>query len=53
MVCSRCKMVVKSVFQNMGIDTLAVELGEVELKNELKETQKQDWRKVFLLLVLR
>ena len=35
MVCSRCKIVVKSVFENMGINPIAVELGEVELKNDI------------------
>lgn len=42
MVCSRCKMVVKSVFENMGINPVAVELGEVELKNDIQENQKQE-----------
>lgn len=40
MVCSRCKMVVKSVFENIGIKPIAVELGEVELKNDIQENQK-------------
>lgn len=34
-------MVVKSVFDNIGIDTILVELGEVELKNDFPEEQKQ------------
>lgn len=42
MVCSRCKMVVKSVFENIGITPLSVELGEVELKNDIDENQKQE-----------
>ncbi len=42
MVCSRCKMVVKSVFENMGINPIGVELGEVELKNDIDETQKHE-----------
>lgn len=42
MVCSRCKMVVKSVFENMGINPIAVELGEVELKNDIDESQKNE-----------
>ena len=42
MVCSRCKMVVKSLFENMGINPIAVELGEVELKNDIQENQKQE-----------
>ena len=31
MVCSRCKMVVKDQFKNIGLQPLSVELGEVEL----------------------
>ncbi|WP_291134928.1 helix-turn-helix domain-containing protein [Flavobacterium sp. UBA7663] len=42
MVCSRCKMAVKSVFENIGINLLAVELGEVELKNDIPESQKSE-----------
>lgn len=40
MVCSRCKMVVKSVFEAVEIETLTVELGEVDIKNNISETQK-------------
>ena len=35
-------MVVKSVFENMGINPIAVELGEVELKNDIDESQKNE-----------
>jgi len=35
-------MVVKSVFENIGINPVAVELGEVELKNDIQEVQKQE-----------
>lgn len=42
MVCSRCKMVVKSVFQNMNINLIAIDLGEVELENDISENQKQE-----------
>ncbi|MEC4048572.1 AraC family transcriptional regulator [Flavobacterium sp. SUN046] len=42
MVCSRCKMVVKSVFEDIGINPIVVELGEVELKNDVEENQKQE-----------
>lgn len=41
MVCSRCKMVVKSEFEKLGLQTIAVELGEVELKEEIDDTQKE------------
>ena len=40
MVCSRCKMVVKTVFENIGINPVSVELGEVELENNIQEEQK-------------
>lgn len=32
MVCNRCKMVVKSIFEKLGLHPLQVELGEVELQ---------------------
>lgn len=34
MVCSRCKMVVKSEFEKLGIHPLAVELGVVEIQEQ-------------------
>ncbi|MEO8533663.1 MAG: AraC family transcriptional regulator, partial [Flavobacterium sp.] len=40
MVCSRCKMVVKSEFEKLGLQTISVELGEVELQDEITENQK-------------
>ena len=42
MVCSRCKMVVKSIFDSMKIDTLSIELGVVELENDIQENQKTE-----------
>lgn len=42
MVCSRCKMVVKSEFEKLGLHTISVELGEVELQNEITANQKRD-----------
>ncbi|WP_343593705.1 AraC family transcriptional regulator [Flavobacterium sp.] len=41
MVCSRCKMVVKSEFEKLGLQTIAVELGEVELEEEISDKQKE------------
>lgn len=41
MVCGRCKMVVKSEFEKLGLQTISVELGEVELQNEITESQKE------------
>jgi AraC-like DNA-binding protein len=34
MVCSRCKMVVKSELENLALHPLAIELGEVEIQEE-------------------
>lgn len=34
-------MVVKSEFEKLGLQTIAVELGEVELQNEITESQKE------------
>lgn len=41
MVCSRCKMVVKSEFEKLGLQPTAVELGEVELSEEISDNQKE------------
>jgi AraC-like DNA-binding protein len=41
MVCSRCKMVVKSEFEKLGLHTISVELGEVELQDEITDSQKE------------
>ncbi|KAF2326071.1 AraC family transcriptional regulator [Flavobacterium nitrogenifigens] len=41
MVCSRCKMVVKSEFEKLGLQTTSVELGEVELTEEINDDQKE------------
>ncbi|KQW97821.1 AraC family transcriptional regulator [Flavobacterium sp. Root420] len=41
MVCSRCKMVVKSEFEKLGLQTISVELGEVELQETITENQKE------------
>ena len=41
MVCGRCKMVVKSEFEKLGLQTIAVELGEVELEEEISDKQKE------------
>lgn len=42
MVCGRCKMVVKSEFEKLGLHTVSIELGEVELKENISENQKQE-----------
>ena len=41
MVCSRCKMVVKSEFEKLGLQPISVELGEVELTDEINDNQKE------------
>lgn len=42
MVCNRCKMVVKSELEKLGLRPLAVDLGEVEIADELEGYQRQD-----------
>jgi len=39
MVCNRCKMVVKSELEQLGLSAVSVELGEVELSDEPTEQQ--------------
>jgi AraC-like DNA-binding protein len=41
MVCDRCKMVVNQQLQQLGIEPVSVELGEVVLAQELSAGQKQ------------
>lgn len=41
MVCGRCKMVVKSEFEKLGLQTISVELGEVELQDAITDIQKE------------
>ena len=41
MVCSRCKLMVKSEFEKLGFRPIAVELGEVELQYDVTENQKE------------
>ena len=40
MVCNRCKMVVKSELEKFGLHPLTVELGEVEIADELDNNKK-------------
>lgn len=39
MVCSRCKMVVKTQLENTGLHSLSVNLGEVEIEEELSKEE--------------
>lgn len=41
MVCSRCKLVVKSELEKLGLNPIAVELGEVEIQENTIENQKE------------
>lgn len=41
MVCSRCKMVVKDELIKFGVHPTSVELGEVEIKEELNDKKKE------------
>ncbi len=41
MVCSRCKMVVKSEFEKLGIHPIHVELGEIILEEEMDTARRQ------------
>lgn len=41
MVCNRCIMVVKSELEKLGLQVVYVELGEVELKNNLNADEKK------------
>lgn len=40
MVCSRCKWVVKSELEKLGHEVMVVNLGEVELKNEISSEER-------------
>ena len=42
MVCDRCKMVVKNEIENLGYSLVKVELGEIELNQEITDIQKKD-----------
>jgi AraC-like DNA-binding protein len=42
MVCSRCKMVVKSELEKFGLHTISVELGEVEIVETLNDDTKNE-----------
>lgn len=42
MVCNRCKWVVKTELEKLGHEVMIINLGEVELKNEVTPVQLQD-----------
>jgi AraC family transcriptional regulator len=45
MVCNRCKWVVKTELEKLGHEAMVVNLGEVELKNEVSADQLQNIEK--------
>ena len=48
MVSLRCKLIVKSELENLGIPFITVELGEVETINELTPIQYSQFKKALL-----
>lgn len=46
MVCSRCKMMVKSELEKFGLHCIVIELGEVEIIETLNKTQKEQVNKL-------
>jgi hypothetical protein len=51
MVCYRCKMVVKSEFEKIGLPLVSIELGEVELASELTNEKKMQVSYLSLLVL--
>ncbi len=49
MVSLRCKMIVKSALENMHLHYTVVELGEVEVREELSKEQQQELKKTLLM----
>lgn len=41
MVCDRCKMVVKNEIENLGYSLVKVELGEIELNQEITDIDRK------------
>lgn len=50
MVCNRCKMVVKSELEKLGISTQKIELGEVTIDKDLDANEKEELNQVLLKL---
>ena len=46
MVCSRCKMVVKSELEKLGLKLLSINLGEVEIMEPFSDVQKNEISKI-------
>src|SRR5688500_18548335 len=45
MVCNRCKMVVRSELEKIGVQAVSVELGEVETLADLSQQQTEQFKK--------
>ena len=50
MVCNRCKMVMKSELIKFGLHPVSVELGEIEVEEELSESQKTEFNAIIKTL---
>lgn len=50
MVCSRCKMVVKSELEQLGLHTISVDLGKVEILENSINDQKEKLQERFQIL---
>lgn len=50
MVCNRCKIVVKSELEKLGLHIITINLGNVEILEESIENQKEKLEKSFQLL---
>lgn len=48
MVCIRCKMVVKQELKKLGLHYVVVELGEVEILEDISASQKDEFRTALL-----
>lgn len=48
MVSLRCKMIVKSELERMGLHFITVDLGEIELKEEITPEQQQEFKDALL-----
>ncbi len=50
MVCNRCKMVMKSELIKFGLHPVSVELGDIEVEEELSESQKTEFNGIIKTL---
>lgn len=45
MVCQRCKLVIKSLFESLSFNIVSLELGEVEISSDVTEAEKNNINK--------